>query len=107
MLRRVDVVTPRSYTLKVRFDWDEEKREANLRKHGLDFIGIEALFAGPTVTAEDDRLDYGEQRFLTLGLLQGEIVMVVHTERSEAIRIISVRKALRREQELFFSTISN
>jgi uncharacterized DUF497 family protein len=89
----------------VRFEWDEAKREANLRKHGIDFVGIEALFDGHTVTAEDDRLDYGEQRLLTLGLLNNKVVMVVHTERSEVIRIISIRKALHREQELFFSTL--
>ena len=87
------------------FEWDEAKREANLRKHGIDFVGIEALFEGPTVTAEDDRMDFGEQRFLTLGLLEGKVVMVVHTDRSEVIRIISVRKALRNEQTLFFATI--
>jgi uncharacterized DUF497 family protein len=91
----------------VRFEWDEAKRVANLRKHGIDFIGVEALFEGPTVTVEDDRLDYGEQRFLTLGLLEGKVVMVVHTERSEVIRIISIRKALRREQALFSSAISD
>lgn len=89
----------------MRFEWDEAKREANLRKHGIDFVGIDALFEGPTVTAEDDRVDYGEQRFLTLGLLEGKVVMVVHTDRSEVIRIISIRKALRNEQKLFFATI--
>jgi hypothetical protein len=89
----------------VRFEWDETKRVANLRKHGIDFFGIEALFAGPMVTVEDDRMDYGERRFLTLGLLEGRVVMVVHTEWPEAIRVISIRKALRREQNLFYSTL--
>src|SRR5829696_551257 len=77
---RVDVVTPRSYTSRVRFEWDEAKREANLRKHGIDFVGIEALFEGHTFTYEDERFGYGEQRFLTLGLHEGRIVMVAHTE---------------------------
>jgi hypothetical protein len=89
----------------VRFEWDETKRVANLRKHGIDFSGVEALFAGPTVTVEDDREEYGERRLLTLGLLEGRVVMVVHAERSAVIRIISIRKALRREQDLFFSTL--
>jgi uncharacterized DUF497 family protein len=53
----VDVVTLRSYTGAVRFEWDEAKREANLQKHGIDFIGVESLFEGVTITVEDDRFD--------------------------------------------------
>jgi uncharacterized DUF497 family protein len=103
--RLVDVVTPRSYTSRVRFEWDEAKREANLRKHGIDFAGIEALFEGHAFTYEDERFGYGEQRFLTLGLHEGRVVMVVHTEEREIIRIISVRKATRNEQASYFSSI--
>jgi uncharacterized DUF497 family protein len=47
--------------------WDEAKRKANLRKHGFDFADAEAVFVGRTVTFEDDRRAYGEQRFVTLG----------------------------------------
>lgn len=101
------VATRRSYNAGVRFEWDEAKRESNLRKHGLDFIGIEALFEGQTVTFEDERFSYGERRFLTLGLLEGRVVVVVHTEKPEVIRIISVRKATRNEQASYFSSISN
>ena len=54
---------------------------------------------------EDDRHSYGEQRFVTLGLLNGRIVVVVHTEREDRMRIISVRKATRNEQELYYSEI--
>lgn len=91
----------------MRFEWDEAKREANLRKHGIDFIGIEVLFAGRTVTIEDDRFDYGEQRLVSFGILEGRVLAVVYTERPEVIRIISVRKATRGEQEAYFSTIAN
>jgi uncharacterized protein len=49
------------------FDWDEDKRKANLRKHGIDFIGIEKVFEGRTITLIDDRFDYGEERYLTIG----------------------------------------
>lgn len=48
--------------------WDEAKRTENLRKHGLDFLGVESLFDGHTVTLEDDRFAYGEQRFITFGV---------------------------------------
>ena len=53
------------------YEWDEAKRLANLRKHGIDFIDIPIVFNGDTLTVEDDRYSYGEQRFVTFGLLQG------------------------------------
>ncbi len=89
----------------IRFEWDEKKRQANLRKHGLDFVGIEQVFTGPTYTIEDDRQEYGETRFVTLGFLQGRIVYIVHTEDSNTIRIISVRKATKSEEKEFLHQI--
>jgi uncharacterized DUF497 family protein len=56
------------------FDWDEAKRLSNLRKHGIDFIDVPAVFEGDIVTVEDDRFSYGEQQFVTFGLLQGRVV---------------------------------
>jgi uncharacterized DUF497 family protein len=87
--------------------WDEAKRTENLRKHGLDFEGVESLFTGHTATLEDDRFDYCEQRFITFGVLEGQVLAVVHTEQDEVIRIISMRKATRREEQSYFSRISN
>jgi hypothetical protein len=55
---------------------------------------------------EDDRLDYGEQRFVTFGVMEGRVVAAVHTEQSDTIRIISIRKATKREEQSYFSTIS-
>jgi uncharacterized protein len=55
------------------FVWDEAKRRLNLRKHGVDFADSEKIFRGVTFTAEDIREDYGEQRFLTLGLLEDQV----------------------------------
>jgi uncharacterized protein len=91
----------------VRFEWDDAKRRANIRKHGIDFVGIEAVFAGTTVTVRDDRFHYDEERFVTLGLLGGRVVVVAHTESDEVIRIISVRKATRNEQISYFKQISD
>lgn len=60
-----------------------------------------------TYTFEDDRLPYGEQRFVTLGLLAGTPVSVVHTETDHEIRIISFRQATRREASIFFNEIQD
>lgn len=89
----------------MQLEWDERKRRINLRKHGIDFIGCEAIFAGVTKTMLDDRDDYGEERFVTFGLLDGRVVAVVHTESADTIRVISIRKAKRREQKLYFQSI--
>ena len=87
--------------------WDEAKRLANLKKHGLDFSDAELVFAGVTYTYEDDRLAYGEQRFITLGLLREVVVSMAHTEEDDHIRIFSMRKATRREHEIYFESITN
>jgi uncharacterized DUF497 family protein len=91
----------------VNFEWDEDKRQSNITKHGIDFVGIEIVFAGETVTIFDDRLDYGEERFVTFGLLDGRVVAVAHTETDTVIRIISVRKATRNEETNYFGEIAN
>ncbi len=89
------------------FTWSETKRSANLAAHGLDFVDAHAVFAGVTFTFEDDRFSYGEQRFVTLGLLAGIPVSVVHTESEHEIRIISFRKATKREAQIYFSEIQD
>ena len=91
----------------MRVEWDEAKRTENLRKHGIDFSGLEIFFEGYTVTVEDDRFHYGEQRFVTFGILEGRVLAVVHTERGDTLRIISARKATRREEQSYFSAISD
>jgi len=87
------------------FLWDEAKRRANLRKHGIDFVDAERIFRGFTLTTEDMREVYGERRFLTLGLLEDQVVSVAHTERGEHIRIISIRKATKHEARFYFSQL--
>jgi uncharacterized DUF497 family protein len=88
------------------FSWNEAKRLANLEKHGIDFADAEKIFRGLTFTAEDVRAAYGEPRFLTLGLLEDQVVSVAHTERGEDIRIISIRKATKHEARFYFSQVS-
>jgi uncharacterized DUF497 family protein len=89
----------------MRFTWHEPKRQENLTKHGLDFADAERVFAGPTFTFENDRTDYGEQRWVTLGLLSATVVVIVHTETAEEIRVISMREADKDEQFLFFTNL--
>jgi uncharacterized protein len=89
----------------MKFEWDEAKRLANLRKHGIDFLDVSVVFEGDTLTVEDNRYDYGEQRFVTFGLLQGLVVAIVHSDRNDSIRIISARKATRYEQKIYFEEV--
>lgn len=89
------------------FTWSEAKRNQNLKNHGLDIIDAPLVFAGVTFTFEDDRFPYGEQRFVTLGLLAGIPVSIAHTENEHEIRIISFRKATHRETQIYFDEIKN
>ena len=91
----------------MRFTWSERKRAVNLKEHGLDFTDAPRVFEGLTFTYEDDRFAYGEQRFITLGLLAGVPVSVAHTESDDEIRIISFRKATGREARRFFNEVQD
>jgi uncharacterized DUF497 family protein len=83
------------------FEWDQRKNNSNYLKHGLDFEDARTVFEGPIITFEDDRSDYGEKRFITLGELEGRVVTMVHTIRNPNIRIISMRKANEREKKIY------
>lgn len=89
------------------FEWDEDKRLTNLRKHGIDFVDVPSVFDGDTLIVEDDRYNYGERRFVAFGLLEGRTIAVVHTEYDGLIRIISARKASKYEQQVYFEQVSN
>jgi uncharacterized DUF497 family protein len=91
----------------MKLEWDENKRLINLQKHKIDFIGSEEIFDGYTVTFEDDSVDYYEQRFVTFGMFQECVVAVIHTERDENIRMISIRKATKHEERYYYATITN
>ena len=81
--------------------YDAEKRERTLRERGLDFEDAVQVFAGTILTIEDDRRDYGETRFQTMGLLNERLVMLVWTPRGRARHIISMRKANDREKKKY------
>lgn len=84
------------------FIWDETKRQTNLQKHGLDFADAETVFNGPLVLFEDTRENYGEQRMIGIGLLDYLVVLMVHVESDDVIRIISMRKADSDETDLYY-----
>jgi len=89
----------------MKYSWHELKRQRNMDKHDLDFAEAIEVFSGPIFTFEDDRKDYGERRWVTMGLLGGIVVVIVHTETEENIHIISMRKATKNEQALFFRNL--
>lgn len=93
------------YNKPMKFTWDETKRKGNLVKHGLDFAAARRVFSGPTFTFPDARFDYGEERFVTIGLLDAEVVVIVHTETATELRVISMRKGTANEQKIFFENI--
>lgn len=82
--------------------WDERKRLKNIKDHGFDFVGCEAIWDNFTVTREDVRQAYGEKRLVSFGLLKGDVVVLVYTERRTGPHIISLRKAEKHEARYYF-----
>ena len=90
----------------MRFEWDDEKNRANVGKHGISFEQAQLIFNAPTVDLVDDRADYGEVRTVSLGLLEGVVVLsVTHTDREGRIRLISARAASREERAIYHGAI--
>ena len=100
----LDLPKARIYNL-IMLTYDEAKRETNIRIHGFDFIGSDAVFAGFTITREDGRDAYGEMRLQTLGLWNGVVVFVVHTPRGDSDHILSIRKAEKHEERIYWNSI--
>jgi uncharacterized protein len=86
--------------------WDDAKRRNNIKRHGVDFVGCEALFDGPTVSWDDDRAAYGESRINLLGWLHGTVMHMTYTERGDEPYIISLRKAEKHEIRRYIEEIS-
>jgi uncharacterized DUF497 family protein len=83
------------------FQWDQTKDAANRVKHGIGFREAAEIFRGFILVSEDTRRDYGERRFIALGIYDGEVIRVVFTERDSEIRIISAWKANRDDRETY------
>lgn len=95
------------YIDMVQFEWDEAKRESNLRRHGVDFQDAWMVFENPYFEWPDQRRDYREERFAILGAVAGVVVNLIYTRREERVRIISFRKANKRERRRYEEEISD
>lgn len=85
----------------MKIKYDPAKRQAALQGRGLDFVDAAIVFEGPTITLQDKRRDYGEQRLQTVGYLADRMVMVVWTPRGEARHVMSMRKCNDREKAIY------
>jgi uncharacterized DUF497 family protein len=92
----------------MKFVWNEQKNESNITKHGFDFTDAHRIFGQPMLIALDDREDYGEERWIGVGLLDNRIVVIVYSEPDEdTIRVISLRKALTQERKHYEHYLQN
>ncbi len=91
----------------MRFEWDEEKRLSNIRKHGIDFADVWRFFESERVIFIDNRFDYSELRFVSIGILAARIVTITYTENDEITRIATARKSTKNEQNKYIREITN
>lgn len=88
------------------FEWDEQKRTSNLRKHDVDFADVTSMFRGYILEYYDDRYNYGEERFIAIGQTDGKMFFVVYTVRDNVIRLISARRANKNERRDYYESNS-
>jgi len=86
----------------MQISYDDAKRLKTIRERGLDFEDAPKVFAGVHFTDPDERRDYGEEREITVGLLHGQVIVMVWTERAGGRRIISMRKADKDERGEYY-----
>ena len=88
------------------FEWDDDKYETNLAKHGISFEQAARIFSSPILQREDTRRAYGETRFISTGMVQGVCYVVVHTERNGLTRLISARIGGRRDHKRYYTYLT-
>ncbi len=92
----------------MKFEWDKNKNELNIQKHQIDFEDAKLIFKDANrIIYQDLRNDYGEERFVSIGLLKDTVIVVVYTIRKEAIRLISARYAKKSERNNYFKGENN
>ena len=88
------------------FEWDTAKNQTNIRKHGVSFETAQRIFEGSVLTWFDDRKDYGEDRYISVGKVErAALIVVAHTGRDDRIRLISARPASRKERQAYHERI--
>lgn len=89
-----------------RFEWNEEKNRLNIRKHGIDFNDVPDMFRYPMLALQDERFAYEEARWISIGCINAWVSVVAYTERrGDVIRVISARRATRREVMRYVETV--
>ncbi len=90
--------------MKLEFEWHKAKAKDNFRRHGVSFDLAKTVFQDPfAIERLDDREQHGEDRFVTIGMAEGKVLLfVAYTERDQRIRIISARRAMQYEQDDYF-----
>ncbi|MBU4225661.1 MAG: BrnT family toxin [Chloroflexi bacterium] len=92
----------------MKFIWDKRKNEINIEKHELDFADAYKVFESPMLTGMDNREDYGEDRWMGIGLMDSRVVIIVFTEpEQDTIRVISFRKATTDERKKYEQEYKN
>ena len=86
----------------MRFEWDPAKRKENLRRHGVDFKVVSKIFEGPLLERQDNRFDYGETRWIAIGVVNAIELTVCTTIRGDNRRIISARRSNKDEREAYY-----
>jgi len=88
------------------FEWDEDKNQANIQKHGVSFEMAKRIFDRPVLTSPDRRKGYGEDRYVSIGQVeQAALIVVAHTHRDGRTRLISARPASRKERQMYHERI--
>lgn len=90
------------------FIWDKQKNKDNVKKHGFDFADAHYVFDYPLLVSLDERKEYGEERWIGLGLLETRVVVIVFTEPDEdSVRVVSFRKATTGERKRYEQAYKN
>ncbi|MGJ8527102.1 BrnT family toxin [Maritalea sp.] len=85
----------------MQFEYDDAKRRQVYRNHGVDMLYAALIFENEVLTRLDDRKDYSEERYISLGMVDGEPYIVVHTERNDIIRLITAWKGGRNDKKRY------
>jgi uncharacterized DUF497 family protein len=92
----------------MKFEWDEAKSRANIRKHGFDFAEAEEMFRGFLLVRPDTRDDYGEERWIGIGMIEDRCAFAAFAEPApDTVRIISLRKATHEERKEYEKAIQD
>lgn len=88
------------------FEWDEVKRQRIIAERGVDLLHAALIFEGVILTRRDDRHDYGEERMISLGMVENECFVVVHTQRGDIMRLITAWRGGRYDQDIYQARIA-